>query len=272
MANTVLATPKKFSMQQVFEILLRKPSDKSILAYLEDVKTSGLENTATMVYPTGGRGNVYIGGGFAHSKKATLNVTMATWNTQVMAIQNGTEVYTGAIEVTEHDIIEPTSTGAYITEHKAIGATGSEIGFVYQVNDDGTYGKQFTQGTTAAAGVFTYTPSTRTITFATADAVTGNIACAYTRTTEEGAQQIAVNADAIPDTVLATAYGLAKDICTGELYPAQIEGMAQIDGNWNIDISADGEPAVQSLNMEFVKNCSSKKLYDFRVYTSGVVA
>lgn len=62
MANTAItATPKKFSMQQVFEILLRKPSDKSILAYLEDVKTSGLENTVEMVYPTGARGNVYIG-------------------------------------------------------------------------------------------------------------------------------------------------------------------------------------------------------------------
>ena len=44
-----IATPKKFSMQQVFNILLRKPADKKILAYLEDVKTSGLENTAEMV-------------------------------------------------------------------------------------------------------------------------------------------------------------------------------------------------------------------------------
>ena len=61
MANGIIATPKKFSMQQVFEILLRKPADKSILAYLEDVKTSGLENTVEMTYPTGGRGNVYIG-------------------------------------------------------------------------------------------------------------------------------------------------------------------------------------------------------------------
>ena len=61
MANGIMATPKKFSMQQVFEILLRKPADKSILAYLEDVKTSGLENTVEMTYPTGARGNVYIG-------------------------------------------------------------------------------------------------------------------------------------------------------------------------------------------------------------------
>lgn len=48
-----MATPKKFSMKEVFEILIRKPSDKSILAYLTDTKTTGLENTMDMVYPTG---------------------------------------------------------------------------------------------------------------------------------------------------------------------------------------------------------------------------
>lgn len=38
----VLATPKKFAMQAVFEMLLRKPTDNSIVAYLTDCKTSGL--------------------------------------------------------------------------------------------------------------------------------------------------------------------------------------------------------------------------------------
>lgn len=42
---TVLATPKQFATQAVFEILLRKPVDNSIVAYLTNCKTSGLENT-----------------------------------------------------------------------------------------------------------------------------------------------------------------------------------------------------------------------------------
>ena len=60
----VLATPREFTMQAVFELLLRRPVDKSIAAYLTNLKTSGLENTMEMVYPTGSRGNIYIGGGF----------------------------------------------------------------------------------------------------------------------------------------------------------------------------------------------------------------
>ena len=70
--------------------------------------------------------------------------------------------------------------------------------------------------------------------------------------------------------MLVTAYGLAKDVCTGELYPCQVDGMAQVDGNYSFDLSADGEPAVHSLNMEFVKTCRGKKLYDFVVYTDDV--
>lgn len=61
MPTATMATPKKFAMQGVFEILLRSASDKHLMAYLSDCKTSSLENTVEMVYPTGGRGNVYIG-------------------------------------------------------------------------------------------------------------------------------------------------------------------------------------------------------------------
>lgn len=215
-----------------------------------------------------GRGNTYIGGGFSHSKKATLNVTMATWNTEVMAIQNGTEVSTGTQEIVEYEVIEHT-TGTYKTKHNPIGVSGSEIGFVYAVNEDGTYGTKYTQATTAATGKFGY--SNGVITFASADAPAGDIALSYTRKTTEAAQKITIDTEAIPATVLVTAYGLAKDVCTGELYPCQVDGMAQVDGNYSFDLSADGEPAVHSLNMEFVKTCRGKKLYDFVVYTDDVV-
>lgn len=268
---TPMATPKKFAMQQVFELLLRKPSDKSIIGYLTDTKTSGLENTMEMVYPTGARGNVYIGTGFGHSRRATLNVTLATWNTDVLATQNGTEVYTGSTEVTYYDIIQGVNS-TFKTKFTAIGATGAEIGYVYKLEDDGTYSKTYTQAQTATeTGQFAYASATKTITFATADteAPSGGqyIACAYKFKTANNAQRITVNADAIPPTVLVSAYGLARDICNGELFPAVVEGTAQVDGNWNFDLSSDGEPVVQNLSMEFVKGCLSKELYTFTVFT-----
>ena len=221
-----------------------------------------------MTYPTGGRGNVYIGGGFAHSRRATMNVTVATWNTEVLAVQNGTEVVTGNTELTYYDVIEANSEGKYITKFTANGTIGNEIGYVYIVGNDGAYTKVYEQSAVASEGKFAYSTATKEITFGSDGPARGDmIACAYTWRSASNAQKIVINSDAIPPVVLASAFGIAKDTCTGELFPCVIEGQAQIDGNWNFDLSSDGEPAVQNLSMEFVKGCISKELYTFTVFT-----
>lgn len=266
-----LATPRNFAIQQVFEILGRKPIDKSILFYLTNTKTSGLENTVEMVYPTGGRGNVYIGGGFSHSRRATLNVEVATFNTNVMAVQAGTELYEGSSNIQYYEVMTADAEGNVKTKLTAIGTAGTELLFVYKVNpQSGEYEKSFKQvASNPQTGEFTYTSGTKTLAFNEADKpVAGDMfAVAYTFKSADNAQVVTVSGDGIPATVLATAYGLAKDTCTGELFPCQLDGLAQVDGNWNFDLSADGDPAVQAFNMEFVRGCGSKKLYDFKVYT-----
>ena len=263
-----MATPKQFTIQQVLNLLLRDPADKKIIGYLNNLKTSGLENTMTMVYPTGGKGNVYIGAGFAHSKRATLKVEVATWNTEVMAVQNGTEISRGITSVVEYDIVTP-SGSAYITKYLATGVSGSELGYVYVLNEDGTQGRAFTQGTAVASGVFIYATATKTISFATADATSlagGKIVCAYERATDSDAQKISMSGTTIPKTVLVTGYGVAVDICSNIAYLCQFNGKAQIDGNYTFDLSADGDPAVQSLNLEFLRDCGTEDLYNFVIY------
>lgn len=267
----VLATPTEFAMQQVFYILLRKPSTKEILAYLTNVKTTGLENTVEMVYPTGSRGNVYIGGGFAHSRRATLNVTNATFNTQVMALQCGTELEKGSTNVTYYEKITAGTDGAVVTKFTAQGTPGAEINYVLKVNPtDGSFGAPFTQITAAPTqGQFTYASATKTISFSDAEKPNegDQFVVAYTFKSADNAQKITVSGDGIPSTVLATAFGIIKDTCTGDLFLCQLNGLAQVDGNWNFDVAADGDPVVQDFNMEFVKGCLDNRLYDFIIYT-----
>ena len=93
------------------------------------------------------------------------------------------------------------------------------------------------------------------------------IVCAYQFKTADNAQKIELDAGSTPSTALVSAYGIARDICTGDLFPCVIEGTVQIDGNWNFDLSADGDPVVQNLTMEFVKSCVSSNLYTFTIYT-----
>lgn len=228
-------------------------------------------------YPTGGRGNVYIGGGFAHSRRATMNVESATFNTEVMAIQNGTEIDTGSTTITYYDTITSTDGGStWKTKYEAQGTAGQEIGFIYILNDDGTYGdayKQVAENGSSAAKEFKYEASSKTITFNTtepSEAPTKDetIVCAYQYETEDTAQKLQLDAGSTPSTALVSAYGIARDICTGELFPCVIEGTVQIDGNWNFELSADGDPVVQNLSMEFVKSCTNSNLYTFTIYTN----
>ena len=208
--------------------------------------------------------------GFAHSRHATLTAESATFNTEVMAIQNGTEIATGSTEITYYDTITSTG-GAWKTSFKAVGAEDSEIGFIYLLNlEDGTYGTQYTQAAEATEpNTFTYAADTKTITFSTTGApVQGDtLVCAYTFKTADNAQKIELDAGSVPSTALVSAYGVARDVCTGELFPCVIEGTAQIDGNWNFELSADGDPVVQNVSMEFVKSCTSSNLYTFTIYT-----
>lgn len=224
-----------------------------------------------MVYPTGGRGNIYIGGGFAHSKRATLNVENATFNTEVMALQNGTELFQGSTLIQHYEVITAGAEGALTTTFTAQGTAGSEILFLYKVDpSNGTYSETYTQvAASPEAGQFTYASDTKTFAFNASETPTegDQFAVTYEFMSADNAQTITVNGDGVPATVLCTAYGLAKDMCTGELFPCQVDGMAQIDGNWNFDLAADGDPVVQNLSMEFVKGCMDNTLYEFKVYT-----
>ena len=246
-----------FVLQQVFEILLRDPVDYSIVAYLSDIKTSGLTNEVTMVYPQGGRGNVRIGRGFAHSRHATLNKTTRTKYVEVPLV-------TGQTAYTIDAAYKATDDAHYVD-------------VVYFLTSDGTKVGSVTEDSTAGAGKFTYTTATTkgTITLEKTDVskfmgegyLATKIGMAYDVETGEDASVIHVEAGAVPDTVLVSAYGIASDKCTGKFYKAQIEGRAQIDGNWSFDVSADGDPAVHALSLEFLKDCSSSDLYTFMVFT-----
>lgn len=224
-----------------------------------------------------GKGNVYVSGGFAHSKRSSFTVESATYNTEVMALQNGTEVATGSQEITCYDVISAGGSAeapTFNTKYKAVGTKNEEIGFVYILNADGTCGRQFKQVTVLAgnADEFTYDSSTKLITFAEGNAennptFTDKIVCAYTRKTADTAQRIELRTDTIPAVALVTAYGIAKDVCSGDLFPCVLEGRAQIDGNYTFELTADGDPVVQNVSMEFIRGCLEDKLNDFTVYT-----
>ena len=232
-----------------------------------------------------GRGNKYIGRGFSHSKRAAFNVESATWNTEVIAAQNGTDVVTGETTYTKYVQVDlkdsQTDYNLPIPAVKGLGET-LYIGAIYATQQDGDYVKVLTEDQTASTGKFSYTKETTGVGAAPAKITldSGDIktmietlgavklSMAYTVKSDATAQRISIRADTMPDTAIVTAYGLVADICDGTLYPCITHGMVQIDGNWSWSITADGDPAVQNINMEFVSGCSSEDLYSIIVDTA----
>ena len=277
-------TPKNFVIQQVYEILMQKPSDESIIGYLKHCKTSSIENTQEMVYPSGGKGNSYIGRGFGHSKHATFNIENATWNTDVLAAQNGTDVVMGETTYTKYVQINlKEDTTEYNLVLPAVKKTGATlyIGTIYGTQKDGDYVKILKEDSAASAGKFTYTPEVTDgeakpakITLDASDVTEmiktlgcTKLSMGYAVKSSAKAQRINIKTNTMPDTALVTAYGLVADICDGSLYPCIVHGMAQIDGNWTWELSADGDPAVHNISMEFVAGCESDDLYSIIIDT-----
>ena len=231
-----------------------------------------------------GKGNSYIGRGFGHSKHATFNIENAIWNIDVLAAQNGTDVLTVETTYTKYvqvDLVD--SQTDYDLPFPAVKNAGDTlyIGTIYGTQADGDYVKVLTEDDSASTGKFSYTKEV-TDSPAKAAKISLNsedvknmvetmgctkLSMAYTVKSNAAAQRINIKTNAMPDTALVTAYGLVADICDGSLYPCVVHGMAQIDGNWTWELTADGDPAVHNISMEFVAGCQSNDLYSIVIDT-----
>lgn len=225
---------------------------------------------------------MYIGRGFSHSKRVSLNITSAVWNTNVIASQNGTDIITGETNYTRYVQIDlKRGVEKYSLPFKPAKEIGQSlyIGTIYGTRSNGDYVMSLTEDEIASSGKFAVTiandNSSSFATFTQDDVnkmidVLGatKISMAYTVASAKSAQRIDIKTNTIPKTALVTAYGLVADICDGSLYPCIIHGTVQIDGNWTLDLTADGDPAVQNLSMQFVTGCYSDDLCSIVIDTS----
>jgi len=263
-----MSTPQKFSIQKVFNLALQNPTDNSLVAYLTDLKTSGLENTVELVYPTGGDGNTYVGAAHAHSRRATMNVSSATYNTEVLAVQIGNDIVIGSNTNTTKVEVLTVSSDSATTTFTALGTTDAEIGTIYELNTYGDVVAEYSQvASPAATGEFSYDSGTKAISFFAGDlADNTKVRVLYTFDSGSTAQTITVSADGAPNTVDVTADAIVQRPCDGQVFQAQIKGRAQISGNFMLDVAADGDVASQDFTLEFIKACGNNTLYELIVY------
>lgn len=259
----------KFAVQQIFVVDAFDLDDGSLITRFEDLKNSTLSNNGTVVYAQGGVGNPKIIG-FSHSKESQLAIESAVITEGAIGIQTGSGVtaLTDTILIPFDEVLTVTGKADEVnTTYTAQGTAGSEIGFVYLLNDDGTVSKTFEQATVLEEGKFTYASSTKTIAFNAGEAPIGSKILVIYHPTISAAKQITNSTETFAKNVRLHCKTLFRDTCSGKDYVGiLVIYKAKAGEEWSLELTADGDPAVHSISFEALKSCESPVLWDIFIY------
>ena len=131
---------------------------------LDELQTASLAQSQESTEITGKAGRKLAT--LKRNKAVTVSGTNGLVSGGLLEMQTGGKFENKATEVLWTDYLTVKSSAAN-TQWKAVGTTGAEIEALYLRNADGTLGAELEQADTAAAGKFTYNPSTKALGFHT---------------------------------------------------------------------------------------------------------
>lgn len=131
---------------------------------LDELQTASLAQSQESTEITGKAGRKLAT--LKRNKAVTVSGTNGLVSGGLLEMQTGGKFENKATEVLWTDYLTVKSSAAN-TQWKAVGTTGAEIEALYVRNADGTLGTELEQAATAAAGKFTYGPSTKALGFHT---------------------------------------------------------------------------------------------------------
>lgn len=255
---------KKIRMMRVYDL-----ANEMHKVTLNDLKTAQFTGSQETVYAEGTDGAKLAA--FDLNKVAGFNATNGTMEIAYLGMQVGSDpikVENGAeIKIRE---VHKTTDGTTITlDHKATGAAGNEVGYIYAIGVDGMPGKAYTQAADASANEFAYAPDTKVITLPTDVFKAGDEVvvdyyptfATYTRVDNE-AEKFSMSGKVIIDAWFT-------DLCTQVDTPLQVVmDKAKISGE--VDISFGDQAAVQNIAVEALSTvCDTNKtlwkLYDYNM-------
>lgn len=131
---------------------------------LDELQTASLAQSQESTEITGRAGRKLAT--LKRNKAVTVSGTNGLVSGGLLEMQTGGKFENKATEVLWTDYLTVKSSAAN-TQWKAVGTTGAEIEALYVRNADGTLGAELEQAAAAAAGKFTYDPSTKALGFHT---------------------------------------------------------------------------------------------------------
>ena len=192
------------------------------------------------------------------NKAVTVSGTNGLVSTGLLEAQTGGTAESKATPVMWHDDIFVNNDTA-ATSFVAVGSAGNEIDTVYIKNKDGTLGKELTQGAGVAAGVFTYNPATKVLTFDENEIADGTeIVAYYTRKISGTVLENFSDNYSKKAKVYINAFG--EDNCAN-IYRVQFY-LPLVDFDGNFELAMGETQTVHNFSMESLAGgCGASGLY-----------
>lgn len=211
------------------------------------------------------------------NKKITGEGTYGMLSAGLMKTQTGGEITNGKHNVKKSEL-KTVSGATLVTDAKAVGTAGAEIGFIKQLAADGSVVATYQQATTADATHFTYDPATKTITLpvGSSDPVIADgtkIIYAYEREVE--GTRVTNPSDKFSEVREVWIHCFGKDACDKEYFAAIYVPRADFSGEFSINIG--GDQTVHNFSFDGMADLcnptgNGADLFDLIIYTDDVAA
>lgn len=261
-----MALSNTYALAKVFNIRTYDIDTGEMNLSLKKLKETTFTNNSDTVWVTGGQAGTRLAS-FDMGKTATIAGASAVVSDELISIQTGTDVatLTNSTLFRYEDVLTISSDVA-ITTYTATGTAGSEIEFAYILDTNGDKIATLTQDASATPTKFTYTPGTKTITFATGAYTNGTKVRVVYNPTAASMKHMQSNSQTFAKTVKVEADCLLKDVCRDKYVYGQIQAdKGKISGAFEWSLSDAGEATVHNFECEFLESCTSEKLWDFYI-------
>ena len=192
------------------------------------------------------------------NKTMTISGSNGMLSCGLVEMQTGSKFSTKTTEVMWTDFLSVDSDHQAKTSYKAIGTAGAEIVELYILETVGTVRTSLTQGASAAAGVFTYDPDSKTLQFHTDVAAGTQIAVYYKR--KISADVLSNNSDTYSGKCELFVDCIGEDKCAN-VYHVQFHiPKADFNGEFTLDFGDD--QSVHNFEAEGLSGaCGSGSVY-----------
>lgn len=258
-------TPNQWAIREVALATFYDKKTGKAKIQMQNLKTSGIENTADTVYAMGGRGNNRIVG-FSGNRGGSVALQDAVFTNEVIAMMTGNDIKSGQSPIKYRDVLTVNGNKATLKYTPATPVNG--LNSVYTLYDDQTHKEEilFDKATTPSAGK--YTIKEKELTFSTGEIPDGAQVVAY-YTTQSGAsaKQITVSSDKFAGTYEVVLDCLVRDTVTKQDFAAQIQIFdAKMEDNWNLTMAAEGDPSVFDIPIQILKPTNRNETYIMTIY------